>query len=182
MASKSRKRRKQRQRARAEDAGPRPEAESADPPAKGWNADRARADSDERPPNPWGRFPLIELTVLAGIILIVVGFISMASGSRVGSALLLAGLALGSIGGLETSIREHFSGYRSHTLVLAGVPALALLAMLFVLAPASLPAWTRILAAAVVFGTAAWLLSGIFSRRSGGHRFKLSPLPGRRRR
>jgi hypothetical protein len=175
MASKSRKRRKQRQRARAEDAGPRPEAE-------GWNADRARADSDERPPNPWGRFPLIELTVLAGIILIVVGFISMASGSRVGSALLLAGLALGSIGGLETSIREHFSGYRSHTLVLAGVPALALLAMLFVLAPASLPAWTRILAAAVVFGAAAWLLSGIFSRRSGGHRFKLSPLPGRRRR
>ena len=35
-------------------------------------------------------------------------------------ALLATGLALGSLGGLELSIREHFAGYRSHTAMLAG--------------------------------------------------------------
>jgi hypothetical protein len=32
---------------------------------------------------------------------------------------------LGALGGLDTAAREHFSGFRSHTLVLAGFPAVA---------------------------------------------------------
>ena len=57
----------------------------------------------------------MELAVLAGLILIVVGAITT-NPTQLG-----IGLALGSLGGLELSIREHFAGYRSHTTLLAGV-------------------------------------------------------------
>ena len=40
-----------------------------------------------------------------------------------GRTLLALGFALGALGGLDTSVREHFAGYRSHTLVLAAFPA-----------------------------------------------------------
>lgn len=69
----------------------------------------------EEPPAPWGSFPLMELSVLAGLILIVIGAIT-SNLTQLG-----IGLALGSLGGLELSIREHFAGYRSHTTLLAGV-------------------------------------------------------------
>ncbi len=69
----------------------------------------------EAPPAPWGSFPLMELSVLAGLILIVVGAITA------NPTQLAIGLALGSLGGLELSIREHFAGFRSHTTLLAGV-------------------------------------------------------------
>jgi len=79
----------------------------------------ASAPSDERPQAPWHPFPLIELSVLIGIVCIVAGLI-------VGSPLVLAlGFALGALGGLDTALREHFSGYRSHALVLAAFPAVA---------------------------------------------------------
>ena len=64
--------------------------------------------------------------------MLILGFF-VVGGSR-GPILIAAGLALGSIGGLELSIREHFAGYRSHTAVLAGVPALIVLGLLFYLA------------------------------------------------
>ena len=70
---------------------------------------------EEEPPAPWGSFPLVELSVLAGLILIVIGAITT------NPVQLGIGLALGSLGGLELSIREHFAGYRSHTTLLAGV-------------------------------------------------------------
>jgi len=76
---------------------------------------RTPSSKQEAPPAPWGSFPLMELSVLAGLILIVVGAIT-------GNPTQLAiGLALGSLGGLELSIREHFAGFRSHTTLLAGV-------------------------------------------------------------
>ncbi|MGK2932482.1 MAG: hypothetical protein ACSLFD_06905 [Solirubrobacterales bacterium] len=57
----------------------------------------------------------MELSVLAGLIFIILGAIT-------GNTTQLGlGLALGSLGGLELSIREHFAGYRSHTTLLAGV-------------------------------------------------------------
>jgi uncharacterized membrane protein len=37
--------------------------------------------------------------------------------------MVFAGLALGSLAGLELAIREHFAGYRSHTMLLAGAVA-----------------------------------------------------------
>ena len=53
----------------------------------------------------------------------VVGSTPTAAGS-----LLVVRLALGSLGGLDTAVREHFAGYSSHSLVLAGVPAVAVAA------------------------------------------------------
>ena len=48
-----------------------------------------------------------------------------------GRVLLICGMALGSLGGLETALREHFAGTRSHAAVLAGVPAVAAAGVLF---------------------------------------------------
>jgi len=109
--------------------------------------------------------------VLVGIVALVVGFVL--GGSR-GAVLIAAGLALGSIGGLDVSIREHFAGYRSHTLVLAGVPALIVLGLLFYLAPAGLPSLARLAIAIAVFAAAAALLMRAFQGRSGGERFRLT--------
>ncbi|MBE2318230.1 hypothetical protein DVA67_019770 [Solirubrobacter sp. CPCC 204708] len=85
---------------------------------------------DERPQRlnaPWHPFPLVELCVLAGIVCIVLGlFRTEDQGGRI---LLTLGLVLGSLGGLDTSMREHFAGYRSHTLVLAAFPAVATAAL-----------------------------------------------------
>jgi hypothetical protein len=83
----------------------------------------------ERPKAPWHPFPLVELCVLAGIVLLVLGLINF--DSRQGKTMLVVGLALGSLGGLDTAAREHFSGYKSHTTVLAGVPAVAIAAILY---------------------------------------------------
>jgi hypothetical protein len=71
----------------------------------------------ERPPAPWGSSPLVELCVLLSIVLLIGGFV--VGGTR-GATMVFAGLALGSLAGLELAIREHFAGYRSHTTLLAG--------------------------------------------------------------
>ncbi len=68
----------------------------------------------ERPPAPWGSFPLAELTVLVGIAMLVIGLAGQ-NPTAIG-----VGLVLGALGGLEVSVREHFAGYRSHTTLLAG--------------------------------------------------------------
>jgi hypothetical protein len=83
----------------------------------------------ERPKAPWHPFPLVELCVLAGIVLLVIGLVKF--DTRQGKTLVLVGLALGSLGGLDTAAREHFAGFRSHTTVLAGVPAVAVAAVLY---------------------------------------------------
>src|SRR4051812_24043687 len=79
-----------------------------------------RAKLEEAPKAPWSPFPLVELCILLGIVLIVWGFLG--GGSRRG-AMLGCGFALVSLSGLELSIREHFAGYRSHSALLAGAAA-----------------------------------------------------------
>jgi hypothetical protein len=101
--------------------------------------------------------------VLVALVLLVSGFILR--GER-GAAMIAVGLALGALGGLELSIREHLAGYRSHTLLLSGAVAVAVLAVLAYLVPSVwLPA--ALAAAAAVFALAASLLTGVFRRRSG---------------
>jgi hypothetical protein len=107
----------------------------------------------ERPKAPWHPFPLVELCVLAGIVLLVLGLINF--DSRQGKTMLLVGLALGSLGGLDTAAREHFGGYKPHTTVLAGVPAVAAAAILYF---AQLPWPVVTIAAAATFAGAFYLL------------------------
>src|SRR3954452_24396228 len=104
----------------------------------------------ERPRAPWHPVPLAELCVLVAIILLVAGVI-VGLGSDRGRLLLVTGLALGSLGGLDTAGREHWAGYAPHHMVLAGVPAVAAAAVLyFARAP-----WIAVVAVgAVVFAAA----------------------------
>ena len=98
--------------------------------------------------------------MLAGIVLLVLGLINY--DTEGGRAMLISGMLLGSLGGLDTALREHFSGYRSHTTILAGLVGVALAAALyFAQAP-----WPAVVACALVgFGVAFWLLLGAYRRR-----------------
>lgn len=126
-----------------------------------------RARSDEAPPAPWSPFPLIEICIFIGLILIIVGFV--AGGDRRGT-MLVFGFVLVSLSALELSVREHFSGFRSHTTLIAGVCALAASVPLFMLT--SIPQLAILVIAAVVFGLAVSVLRAAFARRTGGLGFR----------
>jgi hypothetical protein len=115
----------------------------------------------ERPQTPWHPFPLVEIAVLVGIVMIVVGFLS--KDSTRGRTLLAFGLTLGALGGLDTAVREHFAGYRSHTFVLAGFPAVALAV---ILAVAGLPAFVPPAVAVIVFVAALLALRRVWDRKA----------------
>jgi hypothetical protein len=158
----SKKRRKRRPRAGSVKASPA-EPVVSDAHTGPRAARPRRAALDERPPAPWGSFPLVELVVLVALAMLIGGFVLR--GDR-GALMIGVGLALGALGGLELSIREHFAGYRSHTLLLSGAPAVAVLASLAYLVPSLwLPAALAV--ACAVFALAAWALTGAFRRRSG---------------
>src|SRR5436305_3604555 len=128
----------------------------------------ARRRTDGPPPAPWGDFPLSEIVIFIGIVLLVAGFFVA---PPQGFVMIAVGLGLGSLAGLELSIREHFAAYRSHTLVLSaavGVPVFGLLFVVTKLSPAICVA-----AGALAFGGAAWLFASAFRRRSGGALFRL---------
>jgi len=129
---------------------------------------------DDRPPAPWGNFPLVEIAVLIGIVMVIIGLVFLGTGSDRGPIFIIIGLALASIGGLELAVREHFAGFRSHTLILAGLPAAVVLALLYYAGPSDLPVLARVAIAAVVFGAAAAYLIRVFRNRSGGHSFRFS--------
>lgn len=83
--------------------------------------------------------------------------------------MLAAAAGLGSLAGLELTIREHLAGFRSHSTVLSGALAVAVLAGLVL---AGVPRGITLVAAAVVFGTMLYVMREIFKRRSGGHGFR----------
>jgi len=121
---------------------------------------------DEEPPKgPWGSFPLTELTVLAGLILLVLGLIT---GSM---TQLVIGLLLGSAGGLELSIREHFAGYRSHTTLLAGVVFVTSTGIAYFLA--ELVLWQAVAIGLVLLGLSFWQLRRTFQIATGGLNYRL---------
>jgi len=140
-------------------AQPPPEAPIAPAPAR---------LTDERPQAPWHPIPLVELSVFIGLVLIVVGFV-VGIGSDGGRLALLCGLVLASLGGLDTVLREHFAGFRSHSSVLAGLPAVLVAGGLFFgRAP-----WAAVVAGGVItFGATFWWFRLAFRRRSGGLSFR----------
>jgi hypothetical protein len=155
----------------AEPSGPATPAKAAPAKRKGPRRGERNID-DDRPPAPWGNFPLVEIAVFIGLVMVILGFLVI-SGDRK-PVFVIVGLSLASIGGLELAIREHFAGFRSHTLILAGAPAAIVLAILFYAGPAGLPQIARAGIAAVVFGIAALLLIRVFRDRSGGRAFRFS--------
>jgi lysylphosphatidylglycerol synthetase-like protein (DUF2156 family) len=120
---------------------------------------------DERPPAPWGSFPLAELTILAGIVALVVGLFGG------GPTAIGVGVALAGLGGMEVAIREHMAGYRSHTTLLAGAVFVLVVALLFYVAGQVLA--LALAVGAVAFLAAFLLLRRAFQRASGGLTFKV---------
>jgi hypothetical protein len=134
----------------------------------------ARAKTADGPPPPlWGSFPLSELMVLIAIPMLIAGFFV---GPPRGAYLLGVGLALGSLAGLELALREHFTGYRSHTLLLAGLPAVATLVGLVI--ATEVPPVACLIAAVAVMAGFAYLLANAFRKRSGGVLFRFRRLSG----
>lgn len=129
---------------------------------------RGRPEAGERPPAPWGRFPLSELVILLGIGVIVWGALSGADArnQRIG-----AGLVIAALGGLELAVREHLAGFRSHSTLLAGVAAFAVVTAL-ALGPGPHALSILIVIGALVFGVAFYALRELFRRRTGGLSFR----------
>lgn len=128
-----------------------------------------RTSTQDRPPPLWGSIPLTEIVIFAGIALMVWGFLEGAGGD--GNRKLAAGLAIASIAGLELSVREHVTGFRSHTTLLAG--ALAILVIVGLGLGVGLDTLGVLLAAGVVvFAASFYGLRELFKRRSGGLGFR----------
>ena len=142
-------------------AGDEPRAaEPAPPPPSSAPSRRARID--EAPKAPWHPIPLVELMILGGLVLTVVG---VATGPAERPELIIGGIVMIALASCELSIREHFAGYRSHSALLALVVAFAAGAVLW---------WATeqrvvvILGAAAVFAPAFFALRAEFARRAGG--------------
>jgi hypothetical protein len=148
-----------RQRAQAESRGGRARERQARP---------GRVSADERPPPIWAPFPLTELVTLAGIVLMAWGLLG---GGTAGNRRLTAGLAIASLAGLELAVREHVTGFRSHSALLAGATAI----LVMVVAGLGLrlnPLGLVLLAGLVAFAGAFWGLRRLFQSRSGGLSFR----------
>jgi len=93
-----------------------------------------------------------EFAIFAGAVALIIGVI------RHGGPALIGGVVLCLLGVTEVTAREHFSGYRSHTTLLAGIPAVA--AEFVVVLTVGTPALRVLLLVpvAAVFLACAWFL------------------------
>jgi hypothetical protein len=106
----------------------------------------------ERPPSPFGGLPVSEFAIFAGTVVLIVGVI------RHGGLALVGGVVLCLLGVSEVTAREHLSGYRSHTVLLAAIPAVV--AEFVIVLTVGTPAVRVLLLVpvAAVFGACAWFL------------------------
>jgi hypothetical protein len=127
-----RAKRKQRQRARAATAATatRPQAPAAERARRADERGAARAaprhpsrleerDGIPRPDAIWAPFPLTEIGMAVGLVLFLAGFV--AGGAR-GAWLLAIGVVVLCVVVAELCLREHFAGFRSHSLLLGLLP------------------------------------------------------------
>jgi hypothetical protein len=127
-----------------------------------------RPQPSRRPSAPWGSFPLSELVILLGIVVILWGLFS---GSGEGEERVAAGLVLASLGGAEIALREHLAGFRSHSSLLAGVATFAVVtAVALGLGPVKL--WILLILGVAVFAGTFYAMRELFKRRSGGLGFR----------
>ena len=106
----------------------------------------------ERPASPFGGLPVSEFAIFAGTIVLIFGVI------RHGVPALVGGVVLCLLGVTEVTAREHLSGYRSHTVLLAAIPAVV--AEFVIVLTVGTPAVRVLLLVpvAAVFGACAWFL------------------------
>jgi hypothetical protein len=121
-------------------------------------AKRQLGTEGERPPSPFGGLPISEVAIFAGIVGAAVGLIEG------GGPALIVGLIVCLLGVVEVTAREHFSGFRSHTSLLAGIPAVV--AGIAVISLFGQPSQRLIVlgVAVPVYGLLFWLLRKRFRR------------------
>src|SRR3954451_516715 len=122
-----------------------------------------RARLEEAPKPPWHPFPLVELCILGGLVLMVVGFVK---GGNRGGLFAICGIALVGVASLELAVREHFGGYRSHSSLLAAALGVGTMLVLGIGLQV-----TRVVAIGIgagIFGAAFLWLRAASRRRTGG--------------
>jgi hypothetical protein len=128
----------------------------------------ARRAASQRPTAPWGSFPLSELVILIGIVVI---FWGLFTGGNTGNERVAGGLVLASLGGGELALREHLAGFRSHSSLLAGAAAFVVVTVV-ALGLGPVKVWILVVLGVAVFGGTFYAMREIFKRRSGGVAFR----------
>jgi hypothetical protein len=151
-------------RARAPEAAPEraPAATRGRAPAAGAQAQRRPSrldvrDGVARPDAIWAPFPLTEIGMAVGLVLFVLGFASSAP------ALFVAGVGVLVVVAAELCLREHLSGFRSHSILLGLLPVTVVHLGVVYLADAT---WRGPLALAIdlaLAGALAWWLQRRFA-------------------
>jgi hypothetical protein len=138
--------RKQRPQPDSAAGGDAPATAQSRPPAR--RRERPQPQSaNERPQAPWHPLPLSELLILVGAVATIVGVKRLNHGGVANAGpTLIAGVAAVAIGTVEVTLREHLSGFRAHTLLLALIPTIVFhtLAILLLSAFVTVPRWVNI--------------------------------------
>ena len=111
----------------------------------------------ERPESPFGGLPISEIGILIGTIGLVIGFFSG------GGPVLIVGIVILGLAVLEVTAREHFTGYRSHTTLLAALPAVAVESVIVLVFGVPHQRALLIVFALPVFAVLFWLLRRRFA-------------------
>jgi hypothetical protein len=118
----------------------------------------------ERPRALWHPVPVAELCIGAGMVALTVG---LARGGSASAGLpVVVGLGAIALGVLELTAREHLSGYRRHTALLAFLFAATIHGALVVLLPGRLIGAGALAIDLVVFGLACGLLDAAWRTRT----------------
>jgi hypothetical protein len=117
-----------------------------------------------RPRAPWHPLPLSELLIAIGAIGTVLGLTR--GGGASNAPLLFAAIGAVMIGTIEVTLREHRSGYRSHTVMLAGLLVLVFDSVLVLVLTAitSLPRLFSVALIAIDFALFAFLFKLLRAR------------------
>lgn len=115
-------------------------------------AKRTLGSVGERPQSPFGGLPISEIAIFAGLVGVIVGLI------QGGGLALIVGAIVCGLGVTEVTAREHFSGFRSHTMLLAAIPAVAVETAIALIFGVPSNRALLILPAVAVFGICFWLL------------------------
>jgi hypothetical protein len=105
------------------------------------------------PPSPFGGVPVSEIAIFAGAVSLIVGLV------QGGGAAAIVGFIVCALGVIEVTAREHFSGYRSHAVLLAGIPSVGVeLGIVAALGSSARHRLVLVLAVVPVFVALLWFL------------------------